>query len=224
MPRREWRHSDNVGTIATLDFQERQGPYEDVKPTLRILDKMGLKLGVLSQNRMTGSQLKEDLETRLIAGYFSAVLTSEDIGYDKPDPRFFEIGSNMMRLKKSELWYVGNRYHEDVVGARNAGITPVLVERGRRHRSRDCLAVTGLLALPPMLKGRSLLFRLESFIHGSPFERGISESRMYQRTSDQPIPTNRGAQKPWLSCEADGRLKPIILGKCISSTQRYNTW
>ena len=131
---------------------ERQGPYEDVKPTLRILDKMGLKLGVLSQNRMTGSQLKEDLETRLIAGYFSAVLTSEDIGYDKPDPRFFEIGSDMMRLKNSELWYVGNRYHEDVVGARNAGITPVLVERGRRHRSRDCLAVAGLLALPPMLK------------------------------------------------------------------------
>ncbi len=124
-----------------------------MKPALRILDKMGLKLGVLSQNRMTGSQLKEDLETHLIAGYFSAVLTSEDIGYDKPDPRFFEIGSNMLRLKNSELWYVGNRYHEDVVGARNAGITPVLVERGRRHRSRDCLAVAGLLALPPMLKG-----------------------------------------------------------------------
>ena len=35
------------------DLCERQGPYEDVKPTLEILEKMGLKLGVLSQNPMT---------------------------------------------------------------------------------------------------------------------------------------------------------------------------
>ncbi|TMI14131.1 HAD family hydrolase [Candidatus Bathyarchaeota archaeon] len=134
------------------DLCERQGPYEDVKPTLEILEKMGLKLGVLSQNPMTGRQLNDDLKTRLIATFFSVVLTSEDAGYDKPDPRFFEIGCKMIKLKNTELWYVGNRYHEDVVGARNAGITPVLVERGRRHRPRDCLAVTGLLSLPSLLK------------------------------------------------------------------------
>ncbi len=137
------------------DLCERRGLYEDVKPTLEILDKMGLKLGVLSQNPMTGHQLNEDLKTRLIATFFSIVLTSEDAGYDKPDPRFFEIGCKMIKLKNTELWYVGNRYHEDVVGARNAGITPVLVERGRRHRTRDCLAVTGLLSLPPLLKESS---------------------------------------------------------------------
>jgi len=134
------------------DLCERQGPYEDVKPTLEILEKMGLKLGVLSQNPMTGRQLNDDLKTRFIATFFSVVLTSEDAGYDKPDPRFFEIGCKMIKLKNTELWYVGNRYHEDVVGARNAGITPVLVERGRRHRPRDCLAVTGLLSLPSLLK------------------------------------------------------------------------
>ncbi len=134
------------------DLCERQGPYEDVKPTLEILEKMGLKLGVLSQNPMTGRQLNKDLKTRLIATFFSVVLTSEDAGYDKPDPRFFEIGCKMIKLKNTELWYVGNRYHEDVVGARNAGITPVLVERGRRHRPRDCLAVTSLLSLPSLLK------------------------------------------------------------------------
>jgi HAD superfamily hydrolase (TIGR01549 family) len=134
------------------DLCERRELYEDVKPALEILDKMGLKLGVLSQNTMTGRQLNEDLKTRLIAGYFSVVLTSEDTGYDKPDPRFFDIGVKMIKLKNTELWYVGNRYHEDVIGARDAGITPVLVERGRRHRTRDCLAVTGLLSLPSLLK------------------------------------------------------------------------
>jgi putative hydrolase of the HAD superfamily len=132
---------------------ERHGPYDDVRPALKGLDEMGLKLGVLSQNIMTGTQLKDDLDSRGIGKYFPIILTSEDVGYDKPDPKFFEKGCELARLKNSELWYVGNRYHEDVVGARNAGITPVLVERGgHRHISRDCLAVTDLLSLPSILK------------------------------------------------------------------------
>jgi putative hydrolase of the HAD superfamily len=132
---------------------ERDGPYDDVRPSLKSLDAMRLKLGVLSQNLMTGTQLKEDLESRGIGKYFPVVVTSEDVGYDKPDQKFFERGCELAHLKNSELWYVGNRYHEDVIGARNAGITPVLVERGgHRHRSRDCLAITDLLYLPSILK------------------------------------------------------------------------
>ena len=135
---------------------ERQGMYDDVEPTLGALDEMGIELGVLSQNTMTGTQLRDDLETRQIARFFSVVLTSEDIGYDKPDPRFFEAGSKMIQLKNSELLYVGNRYHEDVLGARNAGMTPVLIERGgHRHKTRDCLALTSLVPLPSILKDNS---------------------------------------------------------------------
>ena len=67
-------------------------------------------------------------------------------------PEIFGMVSIAFKLGKTEFSYVGNRYHEDVIGARNAGITLVLVERGRRHKTRDCLAVTGLLSLPSMLK------------------------------------------------------------------------
>ncbi|HVH15548.1 MAG TPA: HAD family hydrolase [Candidatus Angelobacter sp.] len=132
--------------------QERKGLYDDVKPALGILNEMGFRLGVLSQNRMTGNELKNDLETLFISRYFTVVITSEDIGCDKPDLRFFTIGSDLFGLPEEELCYVGNRYHEDVLGARSAGITPVLVERRPRHRSRDCISVPSLLSLPALLK------------------------------------------------------------------------
>ena len=133
--------------------REKGGVYEDVRPTLDILVEMDLSLGILSQTKMTGSQLKEELMAFDIARYFSVVLTSEDLGYDKPDPRFFDEGSRMIGLKNAELWYVGNRYHEDVVGARNAGLTPVLIERRPGHKSRDCISLPALLSLPPLLGG-----------------------------------------------------------------------
>ena len=131
---------------------EREGLYDDVRPALEMLSAMRLRLGVLSQNRMTGSELKDVLEALAISRYFTVVLTSEDIECDKPDTRFFSIGSKMIGLENTELWYVGNRYHEDVLGARNAGITPVLVERRPRHKTRDCISVASLLSLPSLLK------------------------------------------------------------------------
>ena len=131
---------------------EREGLYDDVRPALEMLSAMRLRLGVLSQNRMTGSELKDVLEALAISRYFTVVLTSEDIECDKPDTRFFSIGSKMIGLENTELWYVGNRYHEDVLGARNAGITPVLVERRPRHKTRDCISVASLLSLSSLLK------------------------------------------------------------------------
>lgn len=131
---------------------ERAGLYDDVKPTLESLNGMGITTGVLSQTKMTGLQLKDELESYQIARHFSVVLTSEDVGFDKPDPRFFQTGSSRIGLKNTELWYVGNRYHEDALGARNAGITPVLVERRPRHKSRDCISVHTLLSLSSMLR------------------------------------------------------------------------
>src|SRR5436853_7501957 len=113
---------------------EREGLYDDVRPALEMLNAVRVRLGVLRQNRMTGSQLKDDLEALAISRYFTVVLTSEDIECDKPDTRFFSIGSKMIGLESGELWYVGNRYHEDVVGARIAGITHVIVERRHIHK------------------------------------------------------------------------------------------
>jgi len=57
-----------------------------------------------------------------LAGFFSAVVISEEIGAAKPDPRFFEIAARSLGLAPAELLCVGDNPVADVAGARAAGI------------------------------------------------------------------------------------------------------
>ena len=43
----------------------------------------------------------------------------------KPDKRLFEIALMKSGLTSDKVWYCGDRYSNDVVGANNAGIFPV---------------------------------------------------------------------------------------------------
>jgi len=132
---------------------ERRVLFRDVKPTLRVLKRMELRLGIVSQNPMTGRRLRREVRALGIAEYFRIIMTSEDTKYDKPDPRLFEEASKRIRLEPAELCFVGNSYANDVLGARSAGIAPVLLDRERREESRDCLVITSLLSLPSLLRG-----------------------------------------------------------------------
>jgi 2-haloacid dehalogenase len=57
-----------------------------------------------------------------LAGFFSAVVISEEIGTAKPHPRFFEAAVDSLRLPPAELLCVGDNPVADVGGARAAGI------------------------------------------------------------------------------------------------------
>jgi 2-haloacid dehalogenase len=57
-----------------------------------------------------------------IAGCFSAVLISEELGVAKPDARFFHAARAALRLPPSDLLCVGDTPAADVQGARAAGI------------------------------------------------------------------------------------------------------
>lgn len=57
-----------------------------------------------------------------LAGFFSAVVISEEIGTAKPDPRFFAAAVDSLRLAPAELLCVGDNPVADVGGARTAGI------------------------------------------------------------------------------------------------------
>jgi 2-haloacid dehalogenase len=57
-----------------------------------------------------------------IAGHFSAVLISEELGFAKPDPRFFLAAGSALDLPASQLLCVGDSPAADIAGARSAGI------------------------------------------------------------------------------------------------------
>jgi len=57
-----------------------------------------------------------------IAGHFAAVLISEELGFAKPDPRFFLAAGSALDLPASQLLCVGDSPAADIAGARGAGI------------------------------------------------------------------------------------------------------
>lgn len=65
------------------------------------------------------------MRTAGIDRYFDYSFLSEELGYMKPDPRFFEAALRQMGVAASQCLVIGDDYKVDIVGARAAGIAQV---------------------------------------------------------------------------------------------------
>lgn len=81
---------------------------------------------------------------RHLIGYAGA---SEQLGAEKPARACFDAFLERTELDARQVVYVGNEYVADVIGARGAGLTPILIDRGNRLPHADCLRVQSLLDL-----------------------------------------------------------------------------
>jgi len=75
-----------------------------------------------------------------ISEHFSCVVASEAVGVEKPDPAIFQlaVAELSLRVPEQTVLYVGNEYRADVLGARAAGLTPVLIDRYALFPHADC--------------------------------------------------------------------------------------
>ncbi|MGH8945513.1 MAG: HAD family hydrolase [Acidimicrobiia bacterium] len=80
------------------------------------------------------------------------VIDSGQVGVAKPDPRIFEIALDILGgVAPEQVWYVGDTPGIDVVGARRAGIHPVLMDPFRLYRDIGVDAVESLGEVAAML-------------------------------------------------------------------------
>ena len=63
-----------------------------------------------------------------LAEFFDAVIVSEAVGMEKPDPGIFSLALQQTELRPAEVFYVGNTA-ADVTGSRAAGLCPILIRR-----------------------------------------------------------------------------------------------
>ncbi len=121
---------------------------EDVPPTLEALREAGFKVGLIS-NR--SRPLDDTLEKIGLTGLFDLALAAGEVGWYKPDPRVFEWGLRLLQVEAAQAIYVGDNYHADVLGARGAGMTPVLIDPKGVYQQVDCLVIPRVSALCSML-------------------------------------------------------------------------
>ena len=114
---------------------------DDVLPSLRAIGILGLKSVVVSNANGTICALAERIG---IGAEVHCVLDSHTEGVEKPDPRFFEIALRRGRASRATTIHVGDIYEVDVVGARAAGIRPVLLDAAGLYPDADCPRVQSL--------------------------------------------------------------------------------
>lgn len=100
----------------------------------------GYRLGLLS-NRDKVERLHELLAQMELRPYFDLVLASGEVGVRKPDPGIFRAALERLGASAEQAFYVGDNYWADVIGARNAGVTPILLDPHRLFPEADCLTL-----------------------------------------------------------------------------------
>jgi FMN phosphatase YigB (HAD superfamily) len=100
--------------------------YDDVLPALGLLKSRGLVLGLISN---IDQDIKPICRELGLDPYITHVVTSKDVGSEKPRPPIFLAALKEAGVKAEESVYVGDQYSCDVVGARGVGMKSVLVDR-----------------------------------------------------------------------------------------------
>lgn len=100
--------------------------FDDVLPTLETLKQQELILGLLTNATKDMISVHHRLG---LDSYLNLVVTSEEVGANKPAPLIFRVALDQARVNAAEAVYIGDQYELDVVGARGVGINPILIDR-----------------------------------------------------------------------------------------------
>jgi putative hydrolase of the HAD superfamily len=115
---------------------------------LRALAATGIRLGVISNADGTVAiRLREQEVLQVGPGLgvpVECVIDSGEVGVVKPDPRIFAVALDAIGLPAEQAWYVGDMPGIDVVGARAAGIEPLVIDPYGFHRGHDYQTVASL--------------------------------------------------------------------------------
>ncbi|MCS6924508.1 MAG: HAD-IA family hydrolase [Candidatus Binatia bacterium] len=123
--------------------------YADTEEALHQLRRRGVSVGIISN---FDSRLFGILEGLGIASCFDTVIISTRAGAAKPNREIFLQALSALEVRAEEAVHVGDSYDADVVGARAAGLLPVLLERHpRRAAARHDPTIGSLTELPALL-------------------------------------------------------------------------
>ena len=120
-------------------------PFADTIDTLIYLKSQGYRLAVIS-NGITIKQW-EKLVRLNVYSFFDEVITSEEVGKEKPDKLIYDVAIRKMNGNPEKSVMVGNKFKEDGLGAVNAGLGAILInsdvtEEDREYIKKEKLDIT----------------------------------------------------------------------------------
>jgi HAD superfamily hydrolase (TIGR01549 family) len=123
----------------------------DVVPSLERMRAVVPKMVVVSN---ANGVLHRMFDRVGLTRFFDVICDSCVEKVEKPDPRYFQIALERSDSRGASTTMVGDLYHVDVVGARNAGLDAILLDTAGLYEGVDCERVRSLGALAEVVEQR----------------------------------------------------------------------
>lgn len=103
--------------------------FNDVIPCLEILEKRGIKSGIITDGYACTQRKK--LEAVSAYNYFDNIIITDELGreYWKPHPKPYNIMKNKLNLEYHEMVYLGDNISKDFITAKKLGMKTVRIKR-----------------------------------------------------------------------------------------------
>lgn len=128
----------------TFDRESLQATRSDAVDTLRALKSAGLRLGLLSN---CGVGIPKVWAECSMAEFIDVPVFSSTARLKKPDPRIYELALRDLGAAPQDTLYVADGMDDELTGARNVGIAPILLqspdEDAHDERRAEGMAWTG---------------------------------------------------------------------------------
>ncbi|HEU0002750.1 MAG TPA: HAD-IA family hydrolase [Ktedonobacteraceae bacterium] len=142
-----------LARLITHEFDQHTSwqTYPDVVPTLDALKEKNYTLGVISD---WGIALGHILHELRLNKYFDSLVVSALARHAKPSPSLYDLALQRANSIADYTLHIGDSYILDVLGARAAGITPILLDRDRKLQASkiDCIVIHSLSDIPKLLE------------------------------------------------------------------------
>lgn len=101
--------------------------FADAIPCLNWLRAAGLKVAAVTN--ASGPQQHTKIKDMGLTRYFDAVVIAGELGVAKPDPEIFHAACQQLQVKPAEAVHIGDRLDLDAIGARDAGLHGIWLNR-----------------------------------------------------------------------------------------------
>ncbi len=120
------------------------------REALERIRALGYRMAVVSNSDGT---MRRTVSRIGFAHLFDGLIDSAVVGFEKPDPRIFEVALETTGARPERTVHVGDLHAADVVGARAAGVHAVLLDPWGDWPEVDCPRVADLTELAGLLPG-----------------------------------------------------------------------
>jgi putative hydrolase of the HAD superfamily len=123
-------------------FRSAQRLFPDVPGLLAAAEDERLPVALLTNSAQAPTRVK--LEALDLVDRFDVVVTTDTLGFGKPDPRVYLVACRLLGAEPDRVLCIGDSIEWDVLGAEAAGLRAVWLDRDGRGTSEPVVAVRGL--------------------------------------------------------------------------------